>query len=194
MKLALGNKKLVHDLEGPGLRMAYWFQGCSLRCPGCCNPHLFSFSGGAQVEVTELIKELKDLKRNKGLQGVSLLGGEPCDQSESLLMLVKACKETDLSVMLYSGYSLDELEEDEFRSQVLEYTDLLVCGRFVEEKRELTRRWIGSSNQRLLFLSDRYDPSDPVFYKSNEVEFKLQKGRIEVTGFPVVNPGEIRPV
>lgn len=192
MKLVLGHKKLVQDLEGPGLRMAYWFQGCTLRCPGCCNPHLFSFSGGLRLEVSELVKELRNLKRDKDLKGVSLLGGEPCDQSEGLLMLVKACRELDLSVMLYSGYSLDELEEDEFRRKVLEYTDLLVCGRYVQEKRELTRRWIGSSNQRLLFLSDRYDPSDPVFYKSNEVEFKLQKGRIEVTGFPVVSPGEIR--
>ena len=64
------------EAEGPGRRFALWFQGCPLRCPGCCNPEMLPFQGGRQLPLMQVL-ELLNAAREDGVEGLTLLGGEP---------------------------------------------------------------------------------------------------------------------
>jgi organic radical activating enzyme len=63
--------------EGPGRRFALWFQGCPLRCPGCCNPEMLTFEGGTSISLRDLVARIEETARKHGIEGITLLGGEP---------------------------------------------------------------------------------------------------------------------
>lgn len=172
------------EAEGPGLRFALWTQGCTLACPGCCNPHLWSERGGRSWEVAEVWARIHAATvRWPAIEGVSLLGGEPFEQDAGLAALARRCRAGGLTVMAYSGYSLEELRAR--GSALLPHVDLLVDGRYVQSQRTTARRFIGSANQRLHFLSDAYAPDDPRFAEPNTAELRLdERGEVQVVGFP----------
>ena len=166
--------------EGPGERFALWTQGCHLGCPGCCNPELWA-PGGDPRSVASLLADI-DAERHR-IEGVSLLGGEPFEQDAALAELARGVRALGLTVMAYSGFRLEELEAR--GSALLAELDVLVDGRYVESKRTTGRRWIGSSNQRLHFLTEAYAPDDPRFTEPNHAELRLDNhGRLTVVGFP----------
>jgi anaerobic ribonucleoside-triphosphate reductase activating protein len=142
--------------EGPGSRYALWLQGCRLGCPGCCNPHLLDPAGGEEVEVAALVREILAVKAE--VEGVTLLGGEPFDQAAPAAALCRAAREAGLSVMVFTGYTLEELlaRSGDDVADLLAATDLLVDGRYDRARPERARRWVGSENQRFHFLSGRY--------------------------------------
>ena len=184
---------LVEDTgaEGPGRRFAMWVQGCTIRCPQCCNPQMFPVEGGAEHETESLATTIA---AQPGLEGVSILGGEPFEQAAALADLCARVRESGLSVMIYTGYTLDELRarKDPATDAALAATDLLVDGRFVQELYETGRRWIGSKNQVLHFLSTRYSPDDPRFREPNTVEVRIKNGEVIVTGWPTVGRPLVR--
>ncbi len=148
----------VTEAEGPGARFAVWVQGCSIRCPGCCNPHMFDPGGGAAVGPGELLARL-DRVRDR-VEGVTLLGGEPFEQAEALVPFARAVRERGLSVVAFSGYGHDDLRAGRPPGSpgLLAELDVLVDGPFVAAIPERERRWAGSSNQRFRFLTGRYSP------------------------------------
>ncbi len=175
------------EAEGPGLRFAVWFQGCPLRCPGCCNPEFLPFRGGTTTTVAELLGQLNDqVRATPALEGVSLLGGEPFAHAAAGAALAEEARRLGLSVMIYSGYTLDELRAkgDADADRLLYLTDLLVDGPFVRDQPETARRWVGSTNQRLHFLTDRYDAADPCWRQRNTLEIRVQGAEVIVNGFP----------
>ena len=97
----------VTEAEGPGLRFALWFQGCPLRCPGCCNPEMLPFSGGTPTTVREVLARL-DEAREQGVEGITLLGGEPLAHASGGSILAREARARGLSVMVFSGHTLDE--------------------------------------------------------------------------------------
>jgi anaerobic ribonucleoside-triphosphate reductase activating protein len=153
-------------------------QGCTLRCPGCCNPELFDAGGGSEREVDGLIEQIA---RSPGIEGVSLLGGEPVQQVD-LQALCAGVRARGLTVMLYSGYLRAEIEE--LRPGLLAHVDLLVDGRYDARQPDRSRRWIGSRNQVIHFLSDAYRPDDPRFSEPNTVELRLGPDGLVVNGWP----------
>ena len=171
--------------EGPGRRFALWVQGCTIRCPGCCNPQMFAAEGGTLHDTEALSRAIL---AQPGLEGVSLLGGEPFEQAEALADLAARVRAGGLSVMIYTGYTLEELRarKDPATDALLARTDLLVDGRFEKALYETGRRWIGSKNQVLHFLTDRYAPDDPRFREPNTVEVRVRNGEVVVTGWPTV--------
>jgi anaerobic ribonucleoside-triphosphate reductase activating protein len=169
------------EAEGPGRRFAVWVQGCPLRCPGCCNPQMLRFEGGAEISSDHLAARAL---ATAGIEGVSLLGGEPFAQAAALADFARLVRAAGLSVMVYSGYTLAELEERDDARALLAECDLLVDGRYERDRPEPRRRWIGSANQVLHFLSDRYAPDDPRFAQPNTVEIRLRKGELVVNGWP----------
>ncbi len=171
------------EAEGPGRRYAIWVQGCSLRCPGCCNPEMLAPHGGREVEVDALVAEAA---ATEGVEGISVLGGEPMEQPAALARLCQKARARGLSVMVYTGYTLAELRamRNEHVDAALASCDLLVDGRYVKELPERRRRWIGSSNQVLHFLSNRYAPDDVCFQQPNTLEIRLVDGRVVVNGWP----------
>ena len=177
------------EAEGPGVRFAVWFQGCPLRCPGCCNPEFLPFRGGATVPVVELVAQLAaQVCLTPNLEGVSLLGGEPFAHAAAGAALAVEARRLGLSVMIYSGYTLEQLrgKRDAEVDQLLGLTDLLVDGPYVREQPEAARRWVGSTNQRLHFLTGRYDPADPCWRQRNTLEIRVEGNEVIVNGFPAL--------
>ncbi len=143
----------VHDsiVDGPGLRLTVFVQGCPHRCPGCHNPQTHDFAGGKALSVAELVRQMDE---NTLLDGLTLSGGEPFAQAEDCAALARAARERGLNVWCYSGWTLEELLRDQRPGvrELLELTDVLVDGPFLLEERSLTLKWRGSANQRVLDL------------------------------------------
>ncbi|MDD2955858.1 MAG: anaerobic ribonucleoside-triphosphate reductase activating protein [Oscillospiraceae bacterium] len=136
-------------VDGPGIRFVVFVQGCPHHCPGCHNPESHAFDGGYDCELEKI---LAAIDQNPLLSGVTLSGGEPFCQAKALLPLAKAVKERGLHLISYSGWTFEELLEskDPAVRPLLDLCDILVDGRYVEALRDLTLRFRGSSNQRLL--------------------------------------------
>lgn len=141
--------------EGPGLRSALWVAGCSIRCEGCFNAHLFDRTTATVTGVTEL---LAALTADPSIEGTTFLGGEPFDQAPALARLAASVRQAGLSVMTFTGYRYERLVSGRIpgATELLGQTDLLVDGPFLRHKVDNRRAWIGSTNQRLFALTDRY--------------------------------------
>src|ERR1700722_18171025 len=87
------------EAEGPGKRFALWFQGCPLRCPGCCNPEFLPFKGGASYTLPRVLSEIEEARAEGDIEGITLLGGEPFAHSESAAALASAVQERGWTVM-----------------------------------------------------------------------------------------------
>lgn len=186
MNIDLGVEVAGTDAEGPGRRYAVWVQGCPMRCPGCCNPELLRFGRGTPTPVLELLERILSSHAREPLAGLSLLGGEPFAQAEGLAILAEHVRAAGLDVMVYSGYTLEEIQslENPGTARLLAATDLLVDGRYDRAKPDGARRWIGSTNQRMHFLTNRYDPNDSRFSEGETVELRLTRGQLVVNGWP----------
>jgi anaerobic ribonucleoside-triphosphate reductase activating protein len=169
------------EAEGPGDRFALWVQGCPMRCKGCCNPEMLKFEPRESRDSEELAAQAIAA----GVEGVSLLGGEPMAQARALADVARRVRAAGLSVMIYTGYTMAELADVDGAAELLAETDLLVDGRYDETQRTTGRRWIGSANQVLHFLTKRYEPLDPRFHESNTVEIRYANGLITLNGWPI---------
>lgn len=143
--------------EGPGVRTAVWVQGCTIRCPGCFNPHMWTFAGGQRLATDDLVTRILAADTD----GLTLLGGEPFDQAAPLARVAAGVRAADRSVMTFTGYTTDELADavDAGRDDVaalLAQTDLLVTGPFRADRIDRIRPWVGSTNQEFVLLSDRF--------------------------------------
>lgn len=134
-------------VDGPGFRFTVFVQGCAHHCEGCHNPQTHDSAGGKEMTTDEIIREMRS---NPLTDGLTLSGGEPFDQSEDCLTLVRAARESGLNVWSYSGYLYEQLLADEKRSQLLKELDVLVDGPFVLSQRSLALAWRGSRNQRVI--------------------------------------------
>jgi anaerobic ribonucleoside-triphosphate reductase activating protein len=172
------------EAEGPGARFAVWVQGCPLRCPGCCNPEMLPFEPREARDPAQLAEEALAA----GVEGVSLLGGEPFAQAAPLARFARRVREGGLSVMVFSGFTLEQLREreDEGAAALLAQTDLLVDGPYLQAQRTTSRRWIGSENQGLRFLTDRYREDDPRFTEPNTIELRLVGDELQINGWPAL--------
>ncbi len=141
-------------VDGPGIRYVVFTQGCKHHCKGCHNPETHSFEGGTLIETGTILKEIA---RNPLLDGVTLSGGEPFEQAESLVELAQEIKRLNLHLMVYTGYTYEELLENSNSRpswrELLQLTDILVDGRFEIEKRDLRLVFKGSSNQRIIDMN-----------------------------------------
>jgi anaerobic ribonucleoside-triphosphate reductase activating protein len=178
------------EAEGPGRRWAAWLQGCPIRCPGCCNPEMFDARGGQLRTVAELGDQVAAAARG-GVEGITLLGGEPFAQPVGAAQLARIARDLGLTVMVFSGYTLAELRERDDASDLLEVTDLLVDGRFERDLPEppppAGRRWIGSTNQTLQFLTQAYRPDDSRLRAPNTLEIRWSRGALQINGWPIAD-------
>src|SRR2546423_15382969 len=92
------------EAEGPGRRFALWFQGCPLRCPGCCNPEMLPFEGGQTMPLADVMERVRRASNEYGIEGITLLGGEPLAHAAGAAALARATQMLKLSVMVFSGY------------------------------------------------------------------------------------------
>lgn len=152
-------------VDGPGLRLTVFVQGCFHGCPGCHNESSHDPLGGSELSVSEIISRIK---RNPMLSGITLSGGEPMEQAEGCLSLVSSLPE-GLTIWLYSGYTYEEImaSQDAARIALLQACDVLVDGRFLLSERSLDLRFRGSRNQRIIDLRSTWKQNRIVQWKPN---------------------------
>lgn len=176
------------EAEGPGARFAVWFQGCPLRCPGCCNPEFLPFHGGETKSLGDVVRQLEQVRAD--IEGISLLGGEPFAHAHPAAALAREARQRGLTVMVYSGYTIEQIRGlPEPAAELLRLTDVLVDGPYVREQPDAERRWVGSTNQRVHLLTDRYRADDPCWRQRNTLEIRVRAGEVSVNGFPA--PGAV---
>lgn len=137
-------------VDGPGFRFTVFVQGCPHRCKGCHNPQTHDFDGGRYIESDEIISKVKS---NPLLDGVTFSGGEPFCQAEELSKLAVEIKKLGMNIITYTGYDFEYLYENRDKNhfgKLLETTDILIDGKFIEELRDWKIKFRGSSNQRCL--------------------------------------------
>ncbi|MEO8840726.1 MAG: 4Fe-4S single cluster domain-containing protein [Kofleriaceae bacterium] len=171
------------EAEGPGHRFAVWLQGCSIRCPGCCNPEMFDQRRGEAMTAAELAAKIPE-----SVEGVTLLGGEPFEQAGEAAEFVRLAKARGLTCMVFSGYTIDELQARDDSAQLLDQVDVLVDGRYDRDRPEPTppegRRWIGSANQVMHYLTAAYSADDPRMREANTIEIRISPQGLLVNGWP----------
>lgn len=144
---------LEHDniVNGYGLRAVLWTQGCNRHCPGCQNPETWDFNTGVLVDVDDVKAKLREFK---GQAGITFCGGEPFEQAEQCLEIANWCRrELDWNVWSFSGYTYEQLQEaGGSKWEFLKSLDALIDGPFILAQRDLTLKFRGSKNQRLLHL------------------------------------------
>ena len=186
MQLRIAQTVACTEAEGPGKRFAVWLQGCPLRCVECCNPEMLSFDGGTLTPVESLVVEIEKAVQRDGIEGITLIGGEPFAHATGAAELARRVRGLGLSVMIFSGFTLEELREmhEPAVGELLDATDLLIDGPYDRTQPDTSRRWIGSRNQRIHFLSDRYAADDPRWAEPDTLEIRLQGNELTINGFP----------
>lgn len=182
------------EAAGPGKRFAIWCQGCRKRCPGCCNPEMQPFVRKSIMSVDELATLIARSKQENGIEGVSFLGGEPVLQASGFAELAVRCQKLGLSVMLYTGYLYEEVcaAADVHMQTLLSACDLLLDGPFLQECADTERDWVGSANQKLYFLTDRYAPGIEKARGKHSMEILVSADEIHINGWPFVNLSGMR--
>ena len=174
--------------NGPGTRFVIWFQGCSLGCPGCFNPGTHAPGTGSRHTVDELVAQI--VAQGDAIEGITLSGGEPFEQPDAALALVSAVRaRTGLSILIFSGYTIEEIRELPRGPAILALIDVLVDGRY-EARQRLGRGLRGSANQRIHWLGDRYRAAD--VEATPEAEIRIDaRGQVVLTGVDPLRPSKL---
>jgi anaerobic ribonucleoside-triphosphate reductase activating protein len=165
--------------NGPGVRAVLWVQGCGKRCSGCFNPDFQSIEGGREVSVAEVLRWIESAKE---IEGVTFSGGEPFDQAAVLAEVARGAQKLGKGVVVFSGYSREELETcGAGYRELMEASDLIVTGPY-EQELAIKHALLASANQDLVFVTERYRKA--VEGLRRRVEFRIAGDIVRVTGFP----------
>ena len=150
--------------NGPGIRTTIFVTGCTHKCHNCFNEEYQDFNFGdpwIQKETDEVIEDLK-LDEVKGL---TILGGEPFQNEVDLLQVIRDIKkEVQKDIWIFSGYTYEEILKDQDKKKLLEECDVLVDGRFVEALKDLSLRFRGSSNQRIIDIKKSLEANKVILF------------------------------
>ena len=139
-------------VNGPGLRAVIWAQGCRQRCPGCQNPETWDEGAGVLMNIDEIKVKLRSLK---GQNGLTFCGGEPLLQSAACLEISRWAKmELGWEIWSFTGLVYEKIPRDGVEWEFVCSLDALIDGPFILPKRDVSLKWRGSSNQRLLHLKN----------------------------------------
>ncbi len=150
--------------DGEGIRVSVFFQGCAFHCKECFNPETWDFNGGKEF-TDEEIDQIIELAKPDHIAGLSLLGGEPMHPKniEGSTRLAKKFKETypNKTIWAWTGFLFDEYLKDK---EIVNYLDVVVDGQFKIEQRNLTLKWRGSENQRVIDVKKSLKKDEVVLY------------------------------
>jgi len=190
---ALPLRARIHATEprsranGPGARFVIWFQGCTLGCRGCFNPATHPEAGGHTIAVDALLDEIAAAAARGSIEGITLSGGEPFEQPEAALAVLRGARRLGLSTLAFSGFTLEELRAQPLGADLLDVLDVLIDGRYVAAER-LGRGLRGSANQRIHLFGARYQAADVEATPEAEIRITAD-GEVVLTG---VNPLKLR--
>lgn len=183
--LHVARKKAFCRVLGPGTRSVIWFHGCSKRCPGCIAA---SMHESPEYELWSPEKLAEWILQNRGIEGITLSGGEPFEQPinllEKFLGIVK--ENSNLSVLSYTGHDYEQLVKNEKYQAVLRHIDVLIDGEYRIDQ-DTGTRWRGSDNQRFHFLTPRYAAENDKWHAAMEREIEIEldlDGSLLLSGVP----------
>ena len=138
-------------VDGPGLRLTIFTQGCIHNCLGCHNPDTHDLGGGQEISVEDIIQRIKE---SRLIEGITLSGGEPFLQAQDAALLARAAHDIGLTVWTYTGYHYEMIQgtQNPHWLALLAETDVLVDGPFLESQKSYGIPFRGSKNQRLIDL------------------------------------------
>lgn len=168
--------------EGPGSRFCIWVQGCNQRCKGCFATELWDYDKGYEIEIYEILKLINNVKDE--IDGITFLGGEPFDKAKDLYKIAEYIHSLNKNVITFTGYKYEQIKSSKNQDfeNLLNYTDLLIDGKFKVELLDFSRPLVGSSNQRFIFLTNRISKEEIKNYK-NRFELRLDgKGKMDFNG------------
>ncbi|WP_336025820.1 4Fe-4S single cluster domain-containing protein [Fusobacterium polymorphum] len=170
-KLNIAYINVCTETEGPYKRFTIWFQGCDILCKGCCNPELQALKIRHVMTVEELFNIILDSKEKYNIEGVTFLGGEPTLQ-KGLISLVSLLKMNNIGTILFTGKRIEMLDND-----LVSNLDLVIDGKFEASKIDTKRNLIGSENQNIYFITNRYKKDKKWFFEKREkkVEVNIDK-------------------
>jgi anaerobic ribonucleoside-triphosphate reductase activating protein len=174
-------------VNGPGSRFVIWTQGCRKGCKNCYNPETWSHYRNNLIDIDLLVEDIE----NSSATGVTISGGDPFEQPEELFYLLGKIKQLDLSdgVIVFSGYTIEEIRVREELRKSLDYIDVLIDGLYIDEKR-ISSGLAGSSNQEFHFLTDKISRDNILI--DQEVEIHLLGDLIQLTGFPLIDKNNMK--
>lgn len=150
--------KHVNMANGSGLRSVIWVAGCSHNCPGCFNPHTHDPNSGQLFDKEAKDYLFRDLDKD-WCAGITFSGGDPLFESNvsEILNLCKEIKEKfpNKNIWLYTGYTYNEIINDNLRRPILNYIDVICDGPYIESLKSPDKPWVGSSNQNVIDIKER---------------------------------------
>lgn len=168
------------EVEGPYKRLCVWFQGCNIHCKGCCNPDYQPLIPKNILSLDELVAIIAEAKKNFGIEGVTYSGGEPTMQKE-LPQLTSQIHKLGLGVIVFTGREYDDVKK------ILKGCDVVLDGAYEEHIKETKRKLLGSINQRILCLTDRYrNCIDEWFLQSDTKSVEVNVGMTIVANGDVI--------
>lgn len=153
--------------NAPGVRTTLFVSGCTHNCKGCFNKDLQDFSYG-DIWSSKVEDKILSYLKNDNIVGLNILGGEPLQQTkdDDLINFLKRVKnETNKNIWLWSGYLFEEIIEDVLRREFLDYVDILVDGKFNISKRNISLKYRGSSNQRVIDVQKSLKENQIILYE-----------------------------
>lgn len=149
--------------DGIGIRIVLFVSGCKHNCPGCHSPKTHSFTNGKECtdEVINTIKE-EIVKRKRMTYGITISGGDPFYSPMKVIQLIQQLEIEKENIWMWTGFTFEELIKDPERLALLQYANVLVDGPYIESERDLTTRFRGSKNQRILNVSQSLMTGTPV--------------------------------
>lgn len=142
----------------PGVSVTFYTQGCPHHCFGCHNPETWNFEGGKEFTPEVIDEILEALTANNIMRSLAIQGGEPlCVENEFLtLLIVKTVKEKfpDIKIYIWTGYYFNSLPNTPYIKQILELTDCLIDGPYIEDERDITLPMRGSRNQNIIYFDN----------------------------------------
>ena len=138
--------------NGPGVRTTLFVSGCTNNCEGCFNKDLQNFTYGNRWS-TEIACSFIEYVNNPNVKGINILGGEPMEQTKDrdlVNLLDRIKKETGKNIWIWSGFRYEDILKDELKKEILSYADVLIDGKFELTNRNISLKYRGSSNQRVI--------------------------------------------
>lgn len=153
----IADYKRFDVINGRGLRHSIFTSGCTHHCKGCFNAATWNFNYGKPYTLELEERIIDDLNMpDVSIAGLSILGGEPFQNVEGLLGLASRVRSecSGKDIWIWSGYTFEEIIEDESRRKLLTCCDVLIDGKFILERRNLKLKWRGSDNQRVIDVKE----------------------------------------
>ena len=152
---------IVNDsiVDGTGIRLTVFVQGCTHNCKGCHNPQTHDLNGGYIADTDDILAKALE---NPLLEGLTFSGGEPFLQPLPLAELAEKAHKKGFNIFCYTGFLYEDILKDENKKKLLENVDYLIDGPFIEEQKSLLLNFRGSKNQRIINVKKSFEENRAV--------------------------------